>query len=116
VLDRAAVHTACLALPGAVEEFPFGPDTAVVKVGDRMFAILPLTGESVSLKCDPELATALREQYAAVRPGYHLAKRHWNTIALDGSLPDEELAGLVEHSYELVVAKLPRAVRDDLGR
>jgi predicted DNA-binding protein (MmcQ/YjbR family) len=116
VLDRDAARTACLGLPGASEDFPFGESTAVVRVGGRMFAILPVDGASISLKCDPALAEALREQHAAVRPGYHLAKRHWNTIDLDGSLDDEELLGLIEHSYELVVAKLPRAERESLDR
>jgi predicted DNA-binding protein (MmcQ/YjbR family) len=116
VIDRATARAACLALPGASEDFPFGEETAVIRVGGRMFAILPVGGESISLKCDPALAEALREQHAAVRPGYHLAKRHWNTIELDGSLDDDELLGLVEHSYELVVARLPRAEREALER
>jgi predicted DNA-binding protein (MmcQ/YjbR family) len=103
--------------PGAVEDYPFGDDVAVFKVGGRVFAICDLTGQpgSVSLKCDPTLAEALRDRYPAVTPGYHLNKRHWNTIELDGSVPGDELAELVDHSWELVVGKLPRRDRDALG-
>jgi predicted DNA-binding protein (MmcQ/YjbR family) len=115
MVDRAAARDACLALPGAAEDHPFGPETAVIRVGGRMFALLPEDGQSINLKCDPALARSLREQHAAVHPGYHQDKRHWNTVDLDGSLGDEELLGLIEHSYELVVAKLPRAERDALG-
>jgi predicted DNA-binding protein (MmcQ/YjbR family) len=103
--------------PGAVEDYPFGDDVAVFKVGGRVFALCALGGQpgSVSLKCDPTLAEALRDRYPAVTPGYHLNKRHWNTIELDGSVPGDELAELVDHSWELVVAKLPRRERDALG-
>jgi predicted DNA-binding protein (MmcQ/YjbR family) len=103
--------------PGAVEDYPFGDDVAVFKVGGRVFAICDLAGRpgSVSLKCDPTLAEALRDRYPAVTPGYHLNKRHWNTVELDGSVPADELAELVDHSWELVVAKLPRRERDALG-
>ena len=103
--------------PGAVEDYPFGDDVAVFKVGGLLFAICGLTGQpgSVSLKCDPTLAEALRHRYPAVTPGYHLNKRHWNTIELDGSVPADELAELVDHSWDLVVGKLPRRDRDALG-
>jgi len=106
----------CSAEPGAVEEYPFGDEVAVFKVAGRMFALVPL-GEvpgSVSLKCDPDLAVGLRGRYAGVRPGYHLNKRHWNTVTLDGSVPEEEVLELIEHSYELVVARLTKAQRDKL--
>jgi predicted DNA-binding protein (MmcQ/YjbR family) len=114
MLDRVAARAACLALPGAVEEFPFTPDVAVFKVGGKVFALVPEAEESISLKCDPELGRSLREQHPAVRPGYHLDKRHWITIDLDGSLADGELHGLIEHSHDLVVASLPRARREAL--
>ena len=107
---------ACSTEPGAVEEYPFGDEVAVFKVAGRMFALVPL-GEvpgSVSLKCDPDLAVGLRGRYAGVRPGYHLNKRHWNTVTLDGSVPEEEVLELIEHSYELVVARLTKAQRDKL--
>jgi predicted DNA-binding protein (MmcQ/YjbR family) len=113
---RDWVMAACTARPGTVEDYPFGDEVAVFKVAGRMFALLPL-GEvpgSVSLKCDPGLAVSLRARYAGVRPGYHLSKRHWNTVTLDGSVPDEEVLELIEHSYDLVVARLTKAQRDQL--
>ena len=103
----------CLGLPGANEEFPFGDEVSVFKVGGKMFALSHLDGEplQVSLKCDPELAVQLRSAYEAITPGYHLNKRHWNTITLDGSVPDEMVADLLGDSYDLVVASLPKARR-----
>jgi predicted DNA-binding protein (MmcQ/YjbR family) len=104
----------CLARPSAVEEFPFDPETSVFKVGGKMFALTALDGRplTVSLKCEPSLAEALRAEYSAVRPGYHLNKRHWITVTLDGSLPDQLVLELVEDSYELVVDGLPKRERD----
>jgi predicted DNA-binding protein (MmcQ/YjbR family) len=111
------VIAACAAKPGSAEDYPFGDEVAVFKVAARMFALVPLgtAPASVSLKCDPGLAVSLRDRYAAITPGYHLNKRHWNTVLLDGSVPDEELAELIDHSYDLVVAALTRAQRDGLG-
>jgi predicted DNA-binding protein (MmcQ/YjbR family) len=105
------------ALAGVVEEQPFGPSVDVLKVGGKIFAILSpeSSPESISLKCDPELAMALRLQYEAVIPGYHLNKRLWNTVHLDGTIPDGEVIHMVKHSYEQVVAGLPRSVRLDLN-
>jgi predicted DNA-binding protein (MmcQ/YjbR family) len=116
-MDRDGVLEYCGKRAGAVEDYPFGDDVAVFKVAGRVFAICGLTGQpgSVSLKCDPTLAEALRDRYPAVIPGYHLNKRHWNTIELDGTVPADELAELVDHSWELVVARLPRRDRDALG-
>lgn len=107
---------ACGAKPGSVEDYPFGAEVAVFKVAGKMFALVPLGSlpGSVSLKCDPDLAIGLRGRHPAITAGYHLNKRHWNTITLDGSLPDDQLLDLIDHSYELVVARLPRAVRDKL--
>lgn len=108
---------ACGAKPGAAEDYPFGDEVAVFKVADRMFALVSLGSPpgSVSLKCDPDLADGLRTRYPAITPGYHLNKRHWNTVELDGSVPGDELLDLIDHSYELVVARLPRAQRQILG-
>ncbi|HWB66078.1 MAG TPA: MmcQ/YjbR family DNA-binding protein [Mycobacteriales bacterium] len=115
-MTRDDILDLCTKQPGAVEDYPFGEGVAVFKVGGRMFALVPLDGdESVNLKCDPELALELRARHPAVRPGYHQNKRHWNTVDLDGSIDDAELHGMVEHSYELVVRGLPRAVRDELA-
>jgi predicted DNA-binding protein (MmcQ/YjbR family) len=110
------VLAACTAKPGALEDYPFGDGVAVFKVVGRMFALVPL-GEppgSVSLKCDPGLAVALRDRYDGITPGYHLNKQHWNTVVLDGSVPGEEVLELIDHSYDLVVARLTRAERNRL--
>jgi predicted DNA-binding protein (MmcQ/YjbR family) len=114
-LDQLRDH--CLAFEGAEETFPFGPDVSVFKVGGKMFALSRLAADplAVSLKCDPELAEQLREAHASVLPGYHLNKRHWNTVTIDGSLSDETLREMIEDSYDLVVSKLPRAKRRALG-
>ena len=112
-LTREDVLDLCASLPGAIEDYPFGDGVAVFKVGGRMFALISLEGSpgTVNLKCDPELALELRARHAAVRPGYHQDKRHWNTIDLDRSLNDGDLREMIEHSYEVVVNRLPRAER-----
>ncbi len=103
--------------PGSEETFPFGPETSVFKVAGKMFALSQLRSEalSVSLKCEPRLAEQLREAHAAVTPGYHLNKRHWNTVAVDGSLSDQMIRDMIEDSYDLVVSALPRKTRLELG-
>ena len=113
----AELRDHCLSFTGAEETFPFGPATSVFKVAGKMFALSQLGAESlrISLKCEPELAEALRAANAAVIPGYHLNKRHWNTVIIDGSLPDETIRDMIEDSYDLVVSKLPRARRRALG-
>ena len=113
-LTARRLREQCLGLPGASEEFPFGDEVSVFKVGGKMFALCSLDAEpplQLSVKCDPELAVQLRSAYEAIGPGYHLNKRHWNTITLDGSVPDEMVADLVGGSYDLVVASLPKARR-----
>jgi|SRR5580704_15378590 predicted DNA-binding protein (MmcQ/YjbR family) len=114
---RDRVIAACSAKPGSAEDYPFGDEVAVFKVVGKMFALVTLGPSpcSVSLKCDPDLAAGLRRRYAAITAGYHLHKRHWNTVTLDGSVPEAELLDLIDHSYELVVARLPRAERDKLN-
>jgi len=99
-------------LPGASEGYPFGEGVLVFKVGGKIFAILGAT--SVSLKCDPGYAVALREEYPAVSAGYHLDKRHWNTIELDGSVPSDVLGEWIEDSHGLVMAGLSRAQRNSI--
>ena len=112
-MDRQELKAACLAFPGAREEFPFGDEVSVFKVAGKMFAVCDLDGDPLrlSLKCEPELAVRLRATYPAIAPGYHLNKRHWNTVTLDGSLPDEMVTDLLTDSYDLVVASLPKARR-----
>jgi predicted DNA-binding protein (MmcQ/YjbR family) len=116
-MDAAAMRAWCVRQPGAVEDFPFGPETSVFKVAGKIFALSALdrTPLEVSVKCEPELAVALRDTYPAIRPGYHLNKRHWNTITLDGSLPDQLVRDLIEDSYDLVVSALPKRLRERLG-
>jgi len=107
----------CLQQPGAIEDFPFGPEHSVFKVAGKMFALSALERVplQVSVKCEPELAVALRNSYPAIVPGYHLNKRHWNTIVLDGTLADQLVRDLIEDSYDLVVSGLPKRVRAELG-
>jgi predicted DNA-binding protein (MmcQ/YjbR family) len=116
-VTAAELRRASLARPGTTEEFPFGPEHSVFKVAGKMFAISALERQplTVSLKCEPALAERLRATYPAIGPGYHLNKRHWNTVTLDGALPDAMVRDMLEDSYDLVVAGLPRAVRADLG-
>jgi len=117
-MNPAELRDYCLSLPGAEQTFPFGPKTSVFKVAGKMFALSQLDADSlrVSLKCEPELAEALRRAHAAVLPGYHLNKRHWNTVIIDGSLPNDAIREMIEDSYDLVVSKLPPAGRRALGR
>jgi predicted DNA-binding protein (MmcQ/YjbR family) len=114
---RDDVLELCARFPAAVEDYPFGDGVAVFKVGGRMFALVSLEADpgSVNLKCDPGLALELRARYSAVRPGYHQDKRHWNTVDLDGSIDDDELREMIEHSYGLVVKALPRSERARLS-
>lgn len=99
-----------LSLPGTAEDFPFGPEHMVFRVGRKIFAILAYeeTPARVNLKCEPSRALELRESFASVIPGYHMNKKHWNTVILDGELPPRQLEELMDHSYQLVVASLPK--------
>lgn len=107
----------CLAKKGVTEELPFGPDTLVFKVLGKIFALtgldaVPLT---VNLKCEPEKAIALREEYPdGVLPGYHMNKRHWNTVIPEANLPDSLIFDLIDHSYDLVLAGLTKKARQEL--
>jgi predicted DNA-binding protein (MmcQ/YjbR family) len=114
-MNPAELRDSCLSFAGAEETFPFGPKTSVFKVAGKMFALSQLGAPSlrVSLKCEPDLAQALRAAHAAVIPGYHLNKRHWNTVIVDGSLPDETIKDMIEDSYDLVVSQLPATRRRD---
>jgi predicted DNA-binding protein (MmcQ/YjbR family) len=116
-MDATELRAWCLEQARAIEDFPFGPEHSVFKVAGKMFALSALdrTPLEVSVKCDPDLAIALRQSYPAIRPGYHLNKRHWNTITLDGSLSDQFVRDLIEDSYDLVVSALPKRMREQLG-
>ena len=113
----AELRDHCLSFNGAEETFPFGPENSVFKVAGKMFALSQLTATplAVSLKCEPSLAQGLREAHAAVLPGYHLNKRHWNTVIIDGSLPEQMIKDMIEDSYDLVVSALSEAARGELG-
>ena len=115
-MNLEAFREYCLNKPGATEGTPFGPDTLVFKVGGKIFAIASLDDvpARVNLKCDPDLALELRDRYEQVRPGYHMNKKHWNTVELDSGIPDRELRKMIDHSYELVVKSLPRKLREGL--
>ena len=116
-MDADALRDLCLSHRGSEETFPFGFETSVFKVAGKMFALSALQSDPlrVSLKCEPLLAQQLRTAHAAILPGYHLNKRHWNTVVLDGTVPAEMIVDMVEDSYDLVVSKLSRARRRALG-
>lgn len=107
----------CLQFRGSAADYPFGPVTCTFKVHGKIFALSSLASDplQVSLKCEPDLAVVLRQQHAGINPGYHLNKRHWNTVTVDEALADHVLCALIEDSYDLVVATLPKKVRLALG-
>jgi predicted DNA-binding protein (MmcQ/YjbR family) len=116
-MDFKELEDYILTKPGARLDFPFDEHTAVYKVADKMFALAPQnkTPIRVSLKCDPTLAEVLREKYVSVGPGYHLNKRHWNTIVVTGELENQEIFDLIDHSYQLVVESLTKSEQDKLN-
>jgi predicted DNA-binding protein (MmcQ/YjbR family) len=114
-MDAEQIREYCLSKKGVTEEFPFDEVTLVFKVMGKIFALVALEGElSVNLKCDPARALELREKFPAVRPGYHMNKKHWNTVYIDGSMSRNQLTGLIDHSYEMVVAGLSGKLRKEL--
>ena len=115
-MDLAEFREYCLTKPGASEETPFGPDVLVFKVSGKMFALAALdeVPTAANLKCDPDLALELRDRYEQVQPGYHMNKKHWNTVEIDSGIPDAELRKMIDHSYELVTRSLPKAERKKL--
>lgn len=105
-MNIESIREYCLSRTNATESFPFGDDTLVYKVNGKIFALANLDGDpTVNLKCDPSLALELRDSYASVSPGYHMNKKHWNTISLDGSIPDRLVLEWIDHSYNLVRRK-----------
>lgn len=107
----------CLGKPGVTEGFPFGEEVLVFKVAVKMFALVNVERlpTPLSVKCEPAHALELRDRYPAVQPGYHLNKNHWNTVEVDGSVPDRELRAWIDDSYRLVASGLPRSARSALG-
>lgn len=115
-MDIEEYREYCIAKPGVTEGFPFGGDTLVFKVMGKMFALCDADEfESINLKCDPELAITLREQYEAVNPGYHMNKQHWNTINMDGSVDDNLLKEWIDNSYDLIVSSLTKKIKEELN-
>jgi predicted DNA-binding protein (MmcQ/YjbR family) len=116
-MDLEAFRKYCLSKKGVSEGFPFGEDTLVFKVMGKIFAITSFEQPlSVNLKCDPEKAVELRERYEDVQPGYHMNKKHWNTVNFEGEIPVRELKEMTDHSYELVVKSLTKKLKEELLR
>jgi len=112
-VDIESYRTYCISKPCVTEEFPFDQSALVFKVMGKMFTLTNVDSfERVNLKCDPEYAIELREKYPAVIPGYHMNKKHWNTVILDGSLSDSFILKLIDDSYQLVVDKLVKKERE----
>ncbi|GAB4053689.1 MmcQ/YjbR family DNA-binding protein [Spirosoma litoris] len=116
-MNTETIRDYCISKPGVTESFPFGGDALVFKVGGKMFALLSTESRptTINLKCDPERAVQLREEYAAVTPGYHMNKTHWNTVTVNGSIRTSELQEWIDHSYELVRKSLPKAIQATLN-
>ncbi|PYI56525.1 MmcQ/YjbR family DNA-binding protein [Paenibacillus flagellatus] len=117
-MNREELVAYALSKKGAREDYPFGPEPLVLKVGTKMFALIAEDAggrPAISLKCEPETAYLLRQQYEAVKPGYHLNKQHWNTVTIDGTVPDGDIRGMIDESYALVARKLTRAEKEQLG-
>src|SRR5256886_9447770 len=110
-MDLETFRDYCLSKRGANESTPFGDDVLVFKVAGKIFALAPLdeVPATANLKCDPDLALELRDRYDQVRPGYHMNKKHWNTVKIEAGIPDAELRKMIDHSYDLVVKRLPKA-------
>ncbi len=115
-MNLESLRDLCLQLPGVEESFPFGEDTLVFKVKNKIFLLTGLDGDGLSfnVKCDPEKAVELREQYPYVLPGYHMNKKHWNTVKVTGAAPDHLLRSWITGSYHLVVQSLPKKNREEL--
>jgi len=115
-MDVESFREYCLAKPHANESLPFGEDVLVFKVGGKIFALASLDEipTTVNLKCDPDLALELRDRFEQVQAGYHMSKKHWNTVEIGSGLPDAEVRKMVDHSYDLVVNSLPKTMRTKL--
>ncbi|MGN6181565.1 MAG: MmcQ/YjbR family DNA-binding protein [Mucilaginibacter sp.] len=105
----------CLQLHGVTEDFPFGEDTLVFRVAGKIFLLIGLAeANRFNVKCNPELAAELRERYNEVKPGYHMNKKHWNTVYMDGLLTDKQLCEMINHSYNLIFKSLPKKVQEEI--
>jgi len=111
-LNIEEIRDYCLAKPGVTEGLPFGEDTLVFKVGEKLFLLTSISDSTFfNVKCDPELAIELRERHPEVRPGFHMNKKHWNSIYTDGNLTRKQFCDMIDHSYDLVIKGLPKNIR-----
>ncbi|MEZ7500212.1 MmcQ/YjbR family DNA-binding protein [Flavobacterium sp. Arc3] len=118
-MNLESFYEYCLSKKGVTEHFPFDEDTLVFKVGGKMFALSSLSqwekgGPAVNLKCDPERAQELRAQYDDIKPGWHMSKTHWNTVAINKEVPDTLVKELIDHSYELVYKSLTKKIQEEI--
>jgi predicted DNA-binding protein (MmcQ/YjbR family) len=114
-MDIVSFREYCLSKPGVTEDTPFDETTLCFRVGGKIFAITDIDSfESVNLKCDPERAVELRELHSGILPGYHMNKKHWNTVLCDGSVPQYLILELTDHSYQLILGSLPKKVQVNL--
>jgi predicted DNA-binding protein (MmcQ/YjbR family) len=114
-MNIESIREYCILKRGVTEEFPFGDDTLVFKVGGKIFAMTNLEGDlTINLKCNPEKAIEIREQFPSVTPGYHMNKKHWNTVVVDGSIRDKLILSWIDHSYDLVTDSLSKKLQQEL--
>ena len=115
-MDIEIVRAYCLSLPSVTEDFPFDETTLAFRIGNKIFALMSLDAEplSINLKCSPDRAIELRETYSSIIPGFHMNKKHWNTVYIDGSLDEKLVQNLIQHSYELVLNSLPKILRQTI--
>lgn len=117
IMNVEDIRLYCLNKPGVTESFPFDDKILVFKVMNKMYALIALEEPElrINLKCDPEKAIALRDEYTGVLPGYHMSKVHWNTVVADGSFTERDLLGWIDDSYKLIVSSLPKKLKDELN-
>lgn len=114
-MDIETLREYCLSKKAVTEDFPFGETTLVFRVKEKIFLLVSLDADPLQFnaKCNPEKAIELREEYEAIQPGYHMNKKHWNTVVIDGSIPSKLIKEMIDDSYKLIVQALPKKVRDD---
>ena len=116
-MDIEQIRDYCLSLDGVTEDMPFGDDTLVFRVMNKIFALVNLEGETfINLKCDPAKAIELREEYPSILPGYHMNKTHWNSVYMNGGLKYELVTSLIRHSYDLIAESLPKNKKEELNK
>ena len=115
-MNQEFLRDYCLKKKGVTEELPFGNDTLVFKVMGKIFMLTGLESDSlrINVKCDPEIAMELREKYEAVYPGYHMNKKHWNSVVIDGTIPQIEILKMIDDSYDLVISAMPKKLKEQL--